>query len=116
MISVKLRKNVHYFQCRVCNNKRMSLSNMDVGGPKKHMADPPNSKRCKHNLKMDSLKDIRQDCFQQSKPSSSPSPANTPSSTQISTYVLTQASSSSQSSTFQEISVTKPRNGTQSRL
>ena len=94
----------------------MSLSNMGVGALKKHITDPPNGKRYKHNLKMDSVKGIRQDCFEQSKPPSSPLPANTPSSTQISTSVLTQASSSSQSSTFQEISVTKPRNETQSRL
>ena len=108
--------DVHYFQCRVCNNGRMSLSNMDVGAPKEQMTDPPNGKKCKHNLKMDSLKGIRQDCFQQSKPSSSPSSANTSSFAQISTSLLTQASSSSQSSTFQEISVAKPCNGTQSRL
>ena len=55
--------DIYYFQCKVCNSGKIYLSNMDVGAAKKHMTDPK-SKRCKHNTKMDSLKGIRQDCFQ----------------------------------------------------
>ena len=57
------QEDVFYFQCKVCNSGKISLSNMSIGAPKKHMTDSK-GKRCRHNIKMTSFKSIRQDCFQ----------------------------------------------------
>ena len=92
-----------YFQCKVCNGGKISLSSMGIGAPKKHMTDTK-GKRCKHNIKMASLKSIIQDCFQ---------PKEGQTSTQSTSENLVQASSQSldptsqHSTTSSEISITK---------
>ena len=100
------QEDVFYFQCKVCNSGKISLSNMGIGAPKKHMTDSK-GKRCKHNIKMASLKSIRQDCFQ---------PKEEQFSTQSTSENLVQASSQSldptssqYSTTFSEISITKTK-------
>ena len=57
------QEDVFYFQCKVYNSGKISLSNMDIVAPKKHITDSK-GKRCKRNIKMTSLKSIRQDGFQ----------------------------------------------------
>ena len=51
-------EDIYYFQCRMCNYGKLSLSNMGVGAAKSHVADPK-GKQCKHNSKIDYLKGIR---------------------------------------------------------
>ena len=53
--------DVHWFQCKVCKNGKIKLSNMGVGALKKHMTDPKPKpgqprKKCKHNQRMESIK------------------------------------------------------------
>ena len=57
------QEDVFYFQCKVCNSGKISLSNMGIDAPKKYMTDSK-GKRCKRNIKVASFKSSRQDCFQ----------------------------------------------------
>ena len=50
--------DIYYFQCRMSNYGKLSLSGMGVGVAKSHVADPQ-GKQCKHNSKIDYLKGIR---------------------------------------------------------
>lgn len=112
-------EDMYYFQCKVCNSGKISLSNMGIGAVKKHMTDPK-GKECKHNLKMKSLKGIRQDCFQpkDSNKSSSQCPINGQPSIEVSPQSVSTPVSFSVSKTSTESSVTKSKSSKpcQSRL